>query len=52
MENEKYIARDISWLSFNNLVLMEAKDQSVPLLERLRFLANYSSNLDEMKYSK
>jgi polyphosphate kinase len=43
----KYIHRDISWLSFNYRVLQEAKDPSVPLLERLKFLAIYSSNLDE-----
>lgn len=43
----KYIHRDVSWLSFNYRVLQEAKDPSVPLLERLKFLAIYSSNLDE-----
>jgi len=42
-----YINRDISWLSFNYRVLQESKDQSVPLFERLKFLAIYSSNLDE-----
>ncbi len=42
-----YIHRDISWLSFNYRVLQEAKDPSVPLLERLKFLAIFSSNLDE-----
>ena len=42
-----YIHRDISWLSFNYRVLQEAKDPSVPLFERLKFLAIYSSNLDE-----
>lgn len=42
-----YIERDLSWLSFNYRVLQEAKDPSVPLLERLKFLAIYSSNLDE-----
>src|SRR5690349_12327952 len=39
--------RDVSWLSFNYRVLQEAKDPAVPLLERLKFLAIYSSNLDE-----
>jgi polyphosphate kinase len=39
--------RDLSWLSFNERVLQEAQDARVPLLERLKFLAIYSSNLDE-----
>ena len=47
MEPFPYIHRDISWLSFNYRVLQEAKDPAVPLLERLKFLAIYSSNLDE-----
>ena len=48
MENlSPYIHRDISWLSFNYRVLQEAKDPNVPLLERIKFLAIYSSNLDE-----
>ncbi|MDX1939256.1 MAG: polyphosphate kinase 1 [Saprospiraceae bacterium] len=42
-----YIHRDISWLSFNHRVLQEAMDPSVPLFERIKFLAIYSSNLDE-----
>ncbi len=42
-----FIHRDISWLSFNFRVLQEALDPSVPLLERLKFMAIYSSNLDE-----
>ena len=43
----KFLDRDLSWLSFNYRVLMEAMDKEVPLIERLRFLAIYSSNLDE-----
>ena len=42
-----FIHRDLSWLSFNYRVLQEAKDVTAPLLERLKFLAIYSSNLDE-----
>ena len=39
--------RDLSWLSFNERVLLEAGRNHVPLMERIRFLAIYSSNLDE-----
>ena len=39
--------RDLSWLTFNDRVLSEAADPDVPLYERLKFLAIYSSNLDE-----
>ncbi|NRA51079.1 MAG: polyphosphate kinase 1, partial [Phaeodactylibacter sp.] len=42
-----FLERDISWLSFNYRVLQEAKDPAVPLFERIKFLAIYSSNLDE-----
>lgn len=42
-----FFERDLSWLSFNDRVLQEAKDPRVPLLERVKFLAIYSSNLDE-----
>ena len=41
------IHRDISWLSFNERVLQEAKDKRNPLLERLKFLGIYSKNIDE-----
>lgn len=43
----KYFDRELSWLSFNYRVLQEAKDKSVPLFERIKFLAIFSSNLDE-----
>lgn len=43
----EFYNRELSWLSFNYRVLQEAKDKSVPLFERLKFLAIYSSNLDE-----
>ncbi len=39
--------RDLSWLSFNERVLMEAGDRSVPLYERIKFVAIFSSNIDE-----
>ncbi len=48
MENEyKYFNRDISWLSFNYRVLLEAEDCSLPLYERIKFLSIHASNLEE-----
>lgn len=43
----RYFKRDISWLSFNYRVLLEAKNSSLPIYERIKFLAIYSSNLEE-----
>lgn len=45
--SQRYFNRDLSWLSFNYRVLQEAKDLRVPLYERMKFLAIFSSNLDE-----
>ncbi|MEZ8144523.1 RNA degradosome polyphosphate kinase [Enterovibrio norvegicus FF-162] len=42
-----YIDKELSWLSFNERVLQEAADKSVPIIERVRFLGIFSSNLDE-----
>jgi polyphosphate kinase len=44
---ELYYNRELSWLQFNERVLELAEDQSLPLLERVKFLAIYASNLDE-----
>jgi polyphosphate kinase len=43
----KYIDREKSWLAFNARVLQEAGDETVPLLDRLRFLGIFSNNMDE-----
>src|SRR5258707_15771507 len=43
----RFINRDLSWLSFNHRVLMEAADETVPLYSRISFLSIFSSNLDE-----
>jgi len=47
MEKPHYIDREKSWLLFNGRVLQEAADDTVPLIERMRFLGIFSNNLDE-----
>ncbi|MCT4614871.1 MAG: polyphosphate kinase 1 [Marinifilaceae bacterium] len=47
MPNHKYFNRDLSWLSFNKRVLEECLNEDIPIYERIKFMAIYSSNLDE-----
>ncbi len=43
----RYLNRELSWIEFNARVLASAEDGAVPLLERTKFLAIFSGNLDE-----
>ncbi len=45
--DNRLLEKELSWLSFNERVLQEAMDKSVPLIERVRFLGIFSSNQDE-----
>ena len=46
-KEEYYVNRELSWLKFNERILNEAKDKTLPVLERIKFLAITASNLDE-----
>ncbi len=47
LPEKRYLDREESWLRFNERVLELAEDESIPLLERVRFLAIFATNLDE-----
>ena len=47
LKPENYVNREMSWLEFDFRILGEARDKSIPLFERLKFLSITSSNLDE-----
>ena len=46
-DKNSYTSKELSWLAFNERVLQEAYDENNPLLERIRFLGIFASNLDE-----
>ena len=47
LDHDLFMPRELSWLSFNARVLQEAADESVPIIERLRYLGIFSNNSDE-----
>ena len=47
LDEDLFMARELSWLSFNARVLQEARDETVPIIQRLRYLGIFSNNLDE-----
>ena len=47
LDPKNYVNRELSWLEFNYRILGEARDKSLPLFERLKFLSITASNLDE-----
>lgn len=47
LADDRYLNRELSWLDFNSRVLALAEDERVPLLERMKFVAIFASNLDE-----
>ena len=47
LDQRQFFPRELSWLSFNARVLQEARNGSVPLIQRVRYLGIFSSNLDE-----
>ncbi len=47
LDDDLFIPRELSWLSFNTRVLQEAADDTVPIIQRLRYLGIFSNNLDE-----
>ena len=47
LDSKNYVNRELSWLEFDFRILNEARDKSIPLFERLKFLSITASNLDE-----
>ncbi len=47
LDDELFMPRELSWLSFNARVLQEARDETVPIIQRLRYLGIFSNNLDD-----